>query len=127
MKSAGRKPSAPIPPQHLRKSGDIRSEKNTWCTANNWHQATAAADAAEATAAAAEATASAAVATASAATAAAKAKHKEENFWKPSYYNPVKPFYRPTWPAGTTLDEAIEEEEEEDELDPEDTFKGHCK
>jgi hypothetical protein len=27
----------------------------------------------------------------------------------------------------TTLDEAIDEEEEEDELGPDDPFKGHCK
>ena len=113
------KPNAPIPP--WRKRGDIRLEKHTWCTANNWQQAqagadpataanaaeaTAAADAAEATAAA-KATAAAAVAAAAAATAVAsaaveaasaattavaKAKHKEEKYWKSYNRNEKKPY-----------------------------------
>ena len=51
----------------------------------------------------------------------------DENYWKPSRHNPVKPFYRKAeWIAGTTLDEVLEEEEE-DEIDPEHPFRGHRK
>jgi hypothetical protein len=53
----------------------------------------------------------------------------EEKYWKPSKHNPVKPFYRKAeWIAGTSLDEVLEgEEEDEDEIDSEHPFQGHCK
>ena len=117
--------------------------------------AAAAADASEATAAAkiaataavaAAAAAATAVATdaaiarasaidaANAATAAvAKAKHKEEKYWKSYRGNEKKPhktaknsrFGYSTWTASTTLDEVLEEDEE-DEIDQEHLSRGHC-
>jgi hypothetical protein len=55
----------------------------------------------------------------------AKPTKKEEKKWKPSKWNPEKPYYRKAseWLAGTTLDEVPEEEDSE--IDLEHLSRGH--
>ena len=110
-------------------------------------EATAAAQFAAAAAVAAAAAAASAVATdaanarasavtaANAATAAvARAQQKEDKYWKSfakgnekksHKTNKNSRFEYSTWPASTTLDDVLEEDEEEEEIDPEHPFRGH--